>query len=428
MRRRSFLHTTVVAAAVAATLATATGAARPRSPAGPVVLVDWDGVDPRYLDAHLADRMPHLHRLAREGVRSVAACTYKAVSNPNRAGIATGARPHVHGNAAYVLDPDTGRAVGQTRTVTAETLAQGLRRQGLLVLASGWYIVHDKGVAYRDPGGLYTQGATWEENVDAVVRALSGEPVPSDGALVELPRVPDLIAVYSADIDAIGHAEGPGSPRIPDRLAKHDAGLGRIVDAAERAGLLAGTTFVFVSDHGMTGYTASLEPRVFGAVRDAGFRLERLASGRAPDPASEVVVTASPRAANLYLRGAAATPEGRDRVGRVLRGLPELEAVHDRAALDAMGAAAAEGDFAVDAAPPYAFVPPEDLGDRERGGHASLREAHAPLILSGAGVARGAVPHRPRTIDVAPTVARLLGAEPPADAEGRALDEVLVLP
>ncbi|WP_082126708.1 alkaline phosphatase family protein [Allosalinactinospora lopnorensis] len=394
--------------------------------AGPVILIDWDGVDPGYLDRHLDSRLPHLRSLAAAGVRGVASCTYKAVSNPNRASLATGARPAVHGNAAYVLHPATGRATGQTRRLAAETLAQSLRRQGRTVLAAGWYIVWSKGAAYGDPGALYTQGATWEENVETVVRALRGRPVRSGGRRLEPPRPPDLIAAYAADIDAIGHREGPWSGRIPPRLAELDAGLGRILDAARAAGARDRAAFVVVSDHGMTGYTHSLEPRVLEALAEAGFSARRLHSGHSPDPGTEVVLTASPRTANVYLRGGAATEEGRARVEAMLRGLPELEGVRNRAELEALGAAPAEGDFTIEARPPYAFVDPARADGRERGGHSSLREGRAPLILSGAGIAPGRRLDAPRIIDVAPTISHLLGVRAPSGAEGRVLTEALL--
>ncbi|WP_017619285.1 alkaline phosphatase family protein [Nocardiopsis gilva] len=435
MRRRSFLSRGAASAVGVPALAAMTPLVTPRPAAaravlqppvaGLVVLIDWDGVDPTYLDAYLHDRLPRLRSLADRGSLATAACTYKTVSNPSRSGTATGARPIVHGNVAYVLDPRTGKAIGQTRDIAAETIAQSLRRQYRNVLSAGWYIVQDKGASYGNPEGLYTQGVTWEENVETVVRALRGEPVDSNGIPVTLPRIPDFVAAYSADIDSLGHREGPNSPNIPRRLAELDTGLGRIIDVVEEVGLGEDATFVLVSDHGMTGYTKSLEPQVLGAISDAGFTVERLYSGQAPAARTEVVLTASPRAANVYLRGRADTARQRDRIERLLRDVPELEGVYNRDELDAMGAAPAEGDFAVDARPPYAFFNPDEVDGRERGGHASLREGTAPLVLAGAGVRQGDMPHDPRTIDIAPTISHLLGVEPPADAEGRVLTEAL---
>ena len=53
------------------------------------------------------------------------------------------------------------------------------------------------------------------------------------------------------------------------------------------------------------------------------------------------------------------------------------------------------------------------------------REMRVPLLISGAAVRAGAVPKDARLVDVAPTIAALLGVRPPADAEGRVLDELL---
>ncbi|GAB3496898.1 alkaline phosphatase family protein [Nocardiopsis coralliicola] len=396
---------------------------------GPVVLVDVDGLDPSYLDRH-ADRLPELHRLAEEGVRTVAAGTYKSVSNPNRAGIATGAPPRVHRNTAYVLDPRTGRARGQNRRLEAETLFEAARRQGRTLLSAGWYIVQRRGADPGDPAALYTQGADWEANAGAVAAALRGEDVQGALGPVQLPRVPDLIAAYTAHIDTISHAAGPDAAELPRALERLDAGLGLITAAVRDSGLAGAAVLAVVSDHGATGWDRSLEPEVFGAIRAAGFRVERVASGRRPSRRTQVAVTASPRAANLYLRGAAARPAGRTRLAGVLNRLcggpaPVLERVFDRAALAALGAAPEEGDFAVDARPPYAFAPPGDVPAVPRGGHATMREAAAPVVLSGRPVVPGARPAAPRTLDIAPTLAHLLGIAPPAQSEGRAWTEAL---
>lgn len=63
-----------------------------------------------------------------------------------------------------------------------------------------------------------------------------------------------------------------------------------------------------------------------------------------------------------------------------------------------------------------------------RGEHGSLGviQARAPFLAAGAGVARaGAIARSARMVDVAPTVAALLGLAPPRGAEGAAIAEVL---
>jgi hypothetical protein len=76
-----------------------------------------------------------------------------------------------------------------------------------------------------------------------------------------------------------------------------------------------------------------------------------------------------------------------------------------------------------------AVIVTADHGHVARGGHGGLERevSRVPLVLAGAGIARGAVARDPQLIDVAPTVAALLGVPAPGHAEGRALVELLRL-
>jgi len=62
---------------------------------------------------------------------------------------------------------------------------------------------------------------------------------------------------------------------------------------------------------------------------------------------------------------------------------------------------------------------------RPRGSHGSTAESQVPLIMAGSGVRSGTTVHAASLVDVAPTVAALLGATPPVDAQGSALAHVL---
>jgi len=70
-----------------------------------------------------------------------------------------------------------------------------------------------------------------------------------------------------------------------------------------------------------------------------------------------------------------------------------------------------------------------DHGHVEPGGHGGDEPevSNVPLVLVGKGIVPGAIAHDARLIDVAPTVAALLGVPPPCHAEGRALVEILQL-
>jgi hypothetical protein len=95
------------------------------------------------------------------------------------------------------------------------------------------------------------------------------------------------------------------------------------------------------------------------------------------------------------------------------------------AAVDRMLRAALSGvDLGRDA-----VIVTADHGHVARGGHGGPERevSRVPLVLAGAGVVPGAIARDPRLIDVAPTVAALLGVPAPGHAEGRALVELLQL-
>jgi hypothetical protein len=135
------------------------------------------------------------------------------VPNPARASMSTGAYPEVHDNAAYYFDAGANRAVGQTRVLEAETLPEALARGGRTVAAVQWYMVHNRGTAYGDPEHLYVDpGGPFEHRVDAAIDILKQRPVKSGDQMVTVPRIPDFLAVYGDDFDALGHEEGAESP------------------------------------------------------------------------------------------------------------------------------------------------------------------------------------------------------------------------
>ncbi|WP_146104098.1 alkaline phosphatase family protein [Nonomuraea solani] len=127
------------------------------------------------------------------------------------------------------------------------------------------------------------------------------------------------------------------------------------------------------------------------------------------------------RTGDITLRGAASDPHARARIRAALRRLPQIDRVLDDRTLTSLHAGGKLGDLVAEARPPWGFALGEPPSGRWGGAHGSLREIKVPLLLSGAGIRPGLRPHRPRLIDVAPTIAALLGTRPPAQAQGRDL-------
>ena len=388
-----------------------------------VILVDWDGFDPDYLGRAPT---PNIDALTARGSLSIAESIYPTISNPARASMSTGAYPERHGNAAYFFDDEAGEVVGETRSLAAETITQALAAEGRTTAAVQWYMVQDHGASYGDPDHLYVRpGGLFKRRVDEVVEILHERPVDSGGEMVTVPKIPGFLAVYGPDLDAFGHLEGPDSPNIASLVAQLDRQLGRIVQATKDVGIHERTAFILTSDHGMTGWERSFSEG-FVATPGLGRGVELVAPGRSAAPETEVVVVKSGgRIMDVTLRGRARTPERLAEVRGALEGLPQIGRVLGAADLEALRASEKLGDLVVEARAPWGFGLAEPEGGTSRGGHGSTQERRVPLLISGAGIRTGAVADAARIVDVAPTIAALLGVRPPADAQGRVLDELL---
>ena len=424
LSRRRFIKGAASLATAATAPAWLLSCSGPRANRRPehVILVDWDGFDPAYLGR---TPTPNLDDLASRGSLSTARGVFPTISNPSRASMATGAYPEVHGNAAYYLDQQTGRVVGEERTLRAETVAEALAKAGKTIASIQWYITQEYGTVFGDPDRLYVEpGGLFSARVDAAVNVLEGRPVDSGGRSVEVRNPPNFMAVYGSDLDDAGHAEGPDGPNIAPLLAEMDRQLGRLVEATRDAGIFDLTTFIVTGDHGMTGWTEDLTQELLTAVADAGYAPEVVTPGNTPGSATAVVVVPTAvRIANLALLDDADTPRGRRRIKRALEEAPNVARVLGGDDLEELRAGQKPGQLVVEAEEPWGFVPPGRAGGGPGGAHGSTEEMRVPLLLSGAGIRRGAEPREPRLVDLAPTICALLGVRPPKDAQGRALSE-----
>lgn len=386
-----------------------------------VILVDWDGFDPDYLGRVPT---PNLDGLADRGSRSILDGSFTTISNPSRATMSTGAWPEVHGNVSGVWDPATNTVQGQNRSLAAETIAQALAAEGKTLASVQWYMVQNYGATYGDPQHLYVQpGGPVARRTDVAIDIMNRRPVNSGGREVTVPKIPDFLAVYSGDLDALGHEEGAESPGIPALLAEHDRQLGRLVQATKDLGIYGETAFIVTGDHGMTTWSEGIGQKVFDAVSAEGYRPEFVSRSAAPE--TEVVMVVG-GVLNIYLRGRAV--EGEARIKSAIESISEVLRVLDGGDLKGLHASDRLGDLVAEPERPYGFSTTGPGGDGIAGLHGTTREIEIPLFLSGAGIRRGASPQNPGLVDVAPTIAALLDVRPPADAQGRALTESLGVP
>lgn len=279
---------------------------------------------------------------------------------------------------------------------------------------------------------------------------------------------PDVLLHYTPQSDSAGHTwigvldpEGPShDPRLAERLwpfyrrvfELQDAWLGALVDAAGPNAVVA-----LVSDHGMTGVYYDFQ---VNRVLEAAGLLARKEDGTIDLSHTRALALPVRSPFSVWVNGTdhaqgIVPPEDRERVldavaeallaavdpvtgqrlvARVLR--PEASRTGDAG----VGFGPPEGGaIYFDLAPGYyprstlGDAPGEDVvtpartswGEGHHGFWPERREMHAIFYVAGPGVAAGVTLPATRHIDIAPTLAHLVGIPAPPCSEGRLLTEAL---
>lgn len=390
---------------VIAPLAPHRSAAADAPPPSTVIVLSWDGV--RHDDLGRGP-LPALGRLAREGARADRLVVpFPSITFPSHVTLATGAPVDRHGIVANSFRDEDGRRFHYSNDagwILAEPLWAAAERQGVRAATFFWVGSETdwQGVGATHRVTPFDDEVTEDAKVDRIL------------AWLDLPDAtrPRLVMSWWRGADSAGHDHGPGSAEVRAALAVQDAALARLLAGLDARDAWGHTTLLVVSDHGMT------------EVRET---IDLLAALRA-EAIEAKVVTAGP-VAHLWLADAAR----RDDALRVLAALPHVRA-HASDALPAAlryGPPSRLGDVVALTDPPRVFAPErgiEGIADAlfhflgwRRGAHGydpELPDMGGIFLAIGRGVPEGARIGTVRAVDVAPTVAALLGIAPPRDAEG----------
>lgn len=211
-------------------------------------------------------------------------------------------------------------------------------------------------------------------------------------------RPPDLLTVHLVDCDAMRHWHGVNSAEAFQAMERLDRRVGRIVRAIEKAGLRQDTLICVVSDHGQ---------------QDApnGILLDRLlretCGARAQSLGMGAYIFGNDLAA-----AQSALEQNKDAWG--------IGSIFTDQALRAMNAPA-DVRLAVDARPGCCFIDAPETTYGEHGFSLDCPEARTFFCLSGPGVQKGLALPPMNLVDIAPTLADLMGWELP-DAQGCVVD------
>lgn len=263
--------------------------------------------------------------------------------------------------------------------------------------------------------------------------------------------VTDLLAVSLSTTDAIGHAFGPDSREVHDQVLRVDRYLAwffdRLIDRYGRDKLL----IVLTADHGVTSYPDF--SRLHGHPQAQFVSIDTVVSA-VNQQLDHVTGATEPRnwfefdTGLLFLRdnGRLAAlglkPDSIvDLVARRIRAVPGVARVDTPAAIAAadtvLDPIARRWDHEISPDAGIALVVTlaewnawaygTGIQIAEHGQPSDL-DAHVPLIMWGKGVRGGVYSTRANTVDIAPTLARLLGLSPLSVVDGRVLTEAVEAP
>ncbi len=403
-----------------------------------VVLISLDGF-PGFALEDPKQPVPTLRRLMRNGISARMQIVNPTITWPNHTTMVTGVHADEHGlllNGTILrtngwppvrVDPK----IDKVTMVHAPTVYDAAHEAGLTTAQIDWVAINNAPTItwpfneWATPEGpvereMIERGALTKEEVQDFTKAniVWRDQIWTKAACYLIrEHKPNLVLFHLLTLDSIHHRYGPGALAATTAMAFVDSCVANVVEAVRHAGMTERTTFLVVSDHGFRGYTNEIR---------AGVALQNAGLGKA------AYVLPEGGTGFLYL-SPTNTPEVSARVIDLMKsmegiadvilsnrfatlGLPQPEA--DSQMFDVLLAAKPGYSFSGATGGAVTAAVPQQAGSH--GYLASDPQLDAIFIASGYGITPGTKLERARTIDVAPTVAKLLGLTLPK-AKGRSL-------
>lgn len=418
-----------------------------------IVIISLDGFTARAL-ADPAVPLPNLRRLAAAGAM---AKTMRPV-NPtvtwaNHTAMITGVTPAKHGvvyNGLLVREPGLPPRVepwrDKSEMVHAQTLYDVAHARGLTTAQVDWVAIWNAPTVtweFRerpDPNGPIAQemvaaGIVTREDVEtfASKNIVLRDHIWTEAA-AHIIRVhkPNLMMFHLLTLDSVQHRYGPDTLAAQSTMAHLDAQVGAIVKAVEEAGIGDRTTFFVVSDHGFKRVKRQINPNVAlvkeGLVQVADGKVVKADAWVMPEGGSAIAYVTAP------------DPDAKisARLKTALRGIEGIDKSIEPSDYTSLGlplpsSSDQMGELFLTAKDGYAFTASvagevvTEASEGSLGTHGYIStdpELGAIFIASGRGIKPGVSLESVSTIDLAATMAQLLGFEL-KEVEGRVLTDIL---
>jgi predicted AlkP superfamily pyrophosphatase or phosphodiesterase len=450
----------IAALALAASTVSAAEASRASKAANAgrhVILITVDGFPARFWRDE-ALPLPNLRRLAREG----AAADAMTVSNPsitwiNHTTLVTGVTPRRHGvlfNGLLVRGgpeqpPQIEPWVDKARLVFVPTLYDLAYGAGLTTAEVDWVAVTRPGTIHWSfpeipsadgkverevtaAGLLRPEQFGWFHGPNRKTMVWEDETWTQAACFIFAKHRPNLLLFHLLNTDSTQHQYGPGSAAAYTALALADRQVGDLLNAVRCSGLAAQTTIIVSSDHGFKKVAKIVYPNVL--LKQAGL----LTAAGAKVARGDVVAVAEGGLAFVYIANPARKAELLPMLQKRFAAAEGVARVLDGHEGPKLGMPTPEenrgmGDLILLAKDGYAFKG-EAAGEATvaisqgylgtHGYPASDPELDGIFIAEGYRIKSGVSLPRVANLDVAPTIAEILGLELPR-AEGRVLTEIL---
>lgn len=423
-----------------------------------VVMISIDGMRPDYYTQankyHL--KLPNLRKFMQQGSYAEASeSIYPSLTYPAHTTLVTGVKPAKHGIVANQIwqgeaQPFSTQWYWYAEAIKVPTLWSAAHKQGLKTAAISWPVTTGADIDYLIPEvwqGSYDTHLklSFEKSTPGLPELVLKEwPQPTPSEITDELRAqaaqtiihnyqPQLLLVHFAELDFAEHFQGPFSTEALAKLEATDALIGKIAEAVEKAGIAAQTTFLVVSDHGFMSIDKQCRPNV--ALAKAGFitlsKDKQLVDWQAityGQGGSMAIMLKKPndkitefKVIELFEQLA---NKPNSPINRVVK-RPELDVLGANPQAICFLDAAAEHELISDLSGD--LVSSSKVYKGTHGALPSRSEMFASFIATGRGIRAGQHSPFTKNINVAPTVAALLGLSLP-DAEGRPIREFLDLP
>lgn len=402
-----------------------------------------------------ASTLPHLARLIADGASSTRLkSVYPTFTYVIHSTFVTGVYPDKHGvyhnNPLQPFVPDRDQRWFWFRNdVQAPTVYEAARRHKQRTAALLWPVTGKASIDYNIPEiraikrenqalKILRNGSPWfslqmELKYGKVRRGIEQPYLDDFTTLCAVDTIinkrPNLLLLHLIDLDDAKHAGGTTGPHIDQVIERMDKRLGDIVQAVEEAGIRDRTTFLIVGDHGQKDvrYKVHLNKLLLeqGLIYEEKGELKWRA-----------YVQGAGGSAYLHIREGdeAAERLAVDLLEQAMReGRCGIESIYTRKELDALHVAP-QFHYMLEAQVGYCFEDETDqplVVDLEAVGRKYATHGYSPdkpdyrsvLVVSGRGIKPGYALGDCEVVDIAPTMARILGVEF-SGCDGRVLSEM----